>query len=229
MLRLSNVKISYGQLEVVHGVDLEVRKGELVALLGPNGAGKSTLLNAMAGLVRLKSGAISLEGRDIGRLPSHRVFRAGLSLVPQGRELFPEMTIWENLDLGVPASERRAGADRIENVLQLFPRLRERLLQHAGGLSGGERAMLAIGRALVSSPVVLLLDEPTAGLAPRVVQQVRDTLIKLKAGGLTVVLVEQNVNMALSIADAVYVMNSGRIAREEDMRHGEDLFQSFIA
>jgi branched-chain amino acid transport system ATP-binding protein len=228
MLTLSNVVVGYGQLEVIHGVDLRVDKGELVAVLGPNGAGKSTLLNAIAGLLKIRSGAIALNDRPIGRLPSHLVCRAGVSLVPQGRELFPEMTIWENLDLGVPASERRAGPQRIEEVLKLFPRLRERLTQLAGGLSGGERAMLALGRALVSHPSVLLLDEPTAGLAPKIVEQVRETLMALKTAGQTIILVEQNVKMALTVADSVYVMNGGRLTRDESSQKSEDLFRSFI-
>jgi branched-chain amino acid transport system ATP-binding protein len=229
MLSLSSVVISYGQLEVVHGIDLKVGKGELVAVLGPNGAGKSTLLNAIAGIVRIRSGSISLDDKSIGRLPSHLTCRAGISLVPQGRELFPEMTVRENLDLGVPTSARRAaGPERIEDVLRLFPRLRERVMQPAGGLSGGERAMLAIGRALVARPSVLLLDEPTAGLAPKVVDQVRETLMALKAGGQTTILVEQNVNMALAMADSVYLMNSGKLARKDDVRESKDLFESFI-
>jgi len=228
MLSLSRVVIGYGQLEVVHGVDLKVGKGELVAVLGPNGAGKSTLLNAIAGIIRIRSGAISLDDKSIGRLPSHLTCRAGVSLVPQGRELFLEMTVRENLELGVPASARRAGPERIEDVLRLFPRLRGRIVQPAGGLSGGERAMLAIGRALVARPSVLLLDEPTAGLAPKIVDQVRETLMALKAGGQTTILVEQNVNMALAVADSVYLMNSGKIARKEDVRESKDLFESFI-
>jgi branched-chain amino acid transport system ATP-binding protein len=228
MLSLSRVVIGYGQLEVVHGVDLEVGRGELVAVLGPNGAGKSTLLNAIAGIIRIRSGAISLDDKSIGRLPSHLTCRAGVSLVPQGRELFLEMTVRENLELGVPASARRAGPEHIEDVLRLFPRLRERIMQPAGGLSGGERAMLAIGRAIVARPSVLLLDEPTAGLAPKIVDQVRETLMALKAGGQTTILVEQNVNMALAVADSVYLMNSGKIARQEDVRESKDLFESFI-
>jgi branched-chain amino acid transport system ATP-binding protein len=228
MLSLSRVVIGYGQLEVVHGVDLEVGRGELVAVLGPNGAGKSTLLNAIAGIIRIRSGAISLDDKSIGRLPSHLKCRAGVSLVPQGRELFLEMTVRENLELGVPASARRAGPERIEDVLRRFPRLRERIMQPAGGLSGGERAMLAIGRAIVARPSVLLLDEPTAGLAPKIVDQVRGTLMALKAGGQTTILVEQNVNMALAVADSVYLMNSGKIARQEDVRESKDLFESFI-
>jgi branched-chain amino acid transport system ATP-binding protein len=232
MLKLSDVVLSYGPLEVVHGISLEVEKGKLVALLGANGAGKSTTLNAIAGLMPVRSGDIAIEGRRIDRKPSHVIFQYGVALVPQGRELFPDMTIWENLELGIPSSHLRDRDRLMEEILDLFPRLRERLNQMAGTLSGGERAMLAIGRALVSRPKVLLLDEPTAGLAPLIVRQVMETLLKLKAAGQTVILVEQNVKMALKIADFAYVMGGGRILdgrKKENFETDSEVFHSFIS
>jgi branched-chain amino acid transport system ATP-binding protein len=232
MLKLTDVVLSFGPLEVVHGISLEVEKGKLVALLGANGAGKSTTLNAIAGLMPIRSGDIAIEGRRIDRKPSHSIFQYGVALVPQGRELFPDMTIWENLELGIPSRDLRDRDRLIGEILDLFPRLRERLNQMAGTLSGGERAMLAIGRALVSRPKVLLLDEPTAGLAPLIVRQVMETLVKLRAAGQTVLLVEQNVKMALKIADFAYVMGGGRILdgrKSENFETDSEVFHSFIS
>jgi branched-chain amino acid transport system ATP-binding protein len=189
------------------------------------------MLNAIAGLLPVKSGSIVFAGQRIDHKPSHEIFQHGVSLLPQRRELFPDMTIWEHLELGIPYDRLRDRNQLIEEVLELFPLLRERLTRLAGNLSGGERALLAIGRALVSHPKVLLLDEPTAGLAPLIVKQVVELLQKLKDAGQTILLVEQNVKMALRIADFVYVIGSGRVLDERkrgEFESDSEVFRSFI-
>jgi len=216
---------------VLRGVSLAVPQGKVVALLGGNGAGKTTTMKTVVGVVRATGGEIELDGERIDRLPSHAIFARGIALVPQGRELFPDMTVAENLELGALARGSAGGklADLLEDVFDKFPRLRERTAQRAGSLSGGEQQMLATGRALMSRPTVLLLDEPTNGLAPLIVQELARTLKRLNEAGQTILLVEQNVRVALSIADYVYVIRTGEIVLESDARKIDDADEMFSA
>jgi branched-chain amino acid transport system ATP-binding protein len=230
MLTVDAVSVGYGHVMAVRRASLEVRLGEIVALLGPNGAGKSSLLRAIAGLLRPLEGEIRWEGLRLDSLPAHRVAYAGLALVPEGRQVLPDMTVRDNLmvggyvhhagsirDLLGPlgwVSHRPAVQTRLANVFGLFPQLQERQTQLAGSLSGGEQQMLAIGRAMMASPRLLLLDEPSIGLAPNLVREILALLVRLREGGLTVLLVEQDVHAALRIADRAYVMETGRIAVE---------------
>jgi branched-chain amino acid transport system ATP-binding protein len=233
MLRLEKIDAGYQSIRVLHQVDLEVPAGKVVALLGGNGAGKTTTLQAIAGLHSARSGTMIFKGRRIEGLPSHAVVRLGIALVPQARELFAEMTVLENLELGALALGSKADRPAVlGEVLSLFPRLDERRAQLAGTLSGGERAMLATGRAIMSRPSLLLLDEPTAGLAPLVVREVARALLRLKAAGQTILLVEQNIRMALGVADHVYVMRNGRIVADGDTRRftdDDEIFRSYFA
>jgi branched-chain amino acid transport system ATP-binding protein len=214
MLQLSNVRASYGAAPVLQGVSLEVGQGETVALLGPNGAGKSTLLAAITGTIRHRSGELRLEGQDLRALQSHEIVERGVRLVPEGRLVFAPFSVQDNLRLG---AVRLKGdlRERFEYVYQLFPRLSERRRQAAGTLSGGEQQMLAIGRALMSRPRLLLLDEPFLGLAPLVVFQIRESLDSLRASGLTMLIVEQKLDIALAFAQRAYVLIKGRMVLED--------------
>ena len=214
MLQLSDVRASYGAAPVLQGVSLEVGQGETVALLGPNGAGKSTLLAAITGTIRHRSGELRLEGQDLRALQSHEIVERGVRLVPEGRLVFAPFSVQDNLRLG---AVRLKGdlRERFEYVYQLFPRLSERRRQAAGTLSGGEQQMLAIGRALMSRPRLLLLDEPFLGLAPLVVFQIRESLDSLRASGLTMLIVEQKLDIALAFAQRAYVLIKGRMALED--------------
>jgi branched-chain amino acid transport system ATP-binding protein len=231
MLEIRKLEAGYGALRVLRGVSLAVPQGKVVALLGGNGAGKTTTMKTVVGVVRATGGEIELDGERIDRLPSHAVFARGIALVPQGRELFPDMTVAENLELGALARGSAGGklADLLEDVFDKFPRLRERTAQRAGSLSGGEQQMLATGRALMSRPTVLLLDEPTNGLAPLIVQELARTLRRLNEAGQTILLVEQNVRVAMSIADYVYVIRTGEIVLESDARKIDDADEMFSA
>jgi len=213
MLRLRNVSAGYGAVPVLSGVDLDVARGETVALLGPNGAGKSTLLAAVTGTIPQRAGEISVIEHDVARLASHRIVELGVTLVPEGRLVFAPFSVADNLRLGAIrlAGGRAALAKRFEYVYTLFPRLAERRAQVAGTLSGGEQQMLAIGRALMSRPKLLLLDEPSMGLAPLMVQKVFETIQAVAREGVTILLVEQNAKLALALAGRAYVMESGRI------------------
>lgn len=212
LLEVKGLEVSYGELKVLWGIDLEVDKGELVALVGPNGAGKTTLLKTIVGIVKEDKGDIIFEGRRINDLPPHERVRLGITLVPEGGELFPYMTVQENLDVGAYLPEaRKKYHENLEFVFTLFPRLKERRNQLAGTLSGGERQMLAIGRALMSSPKILLFDEPSHGLAPNLAVNVLRMIKQLNEEGYTVLLVEQNVRLALRISDRGYVLENGRI------------------
>jgi branched-chain amino acid transport system ATP-binding protein len=211
MLRLSDVSASYRGLRALQGVSLEVAKGEVVAVIGANGAGKSTLLRAIAGQLPT-SGSIELEGRSLARLPAWRITRMGVGLVPEGRRLFPRLTVESNLRLGAYA--RRGNPDRfatLDLVLSLFPRLGERMGQRAETLSGGEQQMLAIGRALMTAPRLLMLDEPSQGLMPRLVDDIFAAVARVRGLGVTVLLVEQRLAEALEIADRAYVLQTGRV------------------
>jgi len=233
MLEIRRLESGYASLAVLRGVSLSVKKGSVVALLGGNGAGKSTTMKTIVGVIRATAGEIELAGERIERLPSHAIFARGLALVPQGRELFPEMTVAENLELGALAT-RVAGTalEATKNeVFDRFPRLRDRADQRAGSLSGGEQQMLATGRALMSRPSVLLLDEPTNGLAPIIVQELVRILAVLKASGQTIVLVEQNVRVALAVADYVYVIRTGEIVMEApatELSSSDEVFQAYL-
>ena len=213
LLAVDRLAVHYGGIRAVQGVTLEVAEGETICVIGANGAGKSTTLRALVGLAPAAAGRITYAGRDITALPVHARARLGLSLVPEGRGIFPRMTITENLRMG--AYQHRDGTavrQDLERVLALFPRLAERQAQVAGTLSGGEQQMLAVGRALMSRPRLLLLDEPSMGLAPLVVEKIFATLREVAAQGVTLMLVEQNANLALQLSDRGYVLDNGRVA-----------------
>ena len=210
MQEVAGLDAGYGNVQVLHGLDLAVAGGEVLCLMGRNGAGKSTALKAIMGLVRPASGTVRLDGVRLDGLPAHEVPRHGLGYVPQGRRLFAELTVAENLEIGLMTRDH--GASTRERVLGLFPRLRERLGQVSGTLSGGEQQMLAIARALCLQPRVLLLDEPTEGLQPSMIALIRDTILALKATGVATILVEQRVDAALSLADRIAFVVTGRIA-----------------
>jgi len=214
MLRIRNLYAYYGSVTALSGVTCHVKEGEIVALIGANGAGKTTLLNAICGLVR-KKGEVAFQGREVGRMAAERLVGLGISQVPEGRQLFAPMTVAENLELG---SYHRSGrqakadiADDLDRVFNLFPVLKERGSQVAGTMSGGEQQMLAIARALMARPKLLLLDEPSLGLAPLVVENILATISRLKAEGMTIMLVEQNARAALKVAERAYVLETGRI------------------
>jgi branched-chain amino acid transport system ATP-binding protein len=212
LLQLRDTRISYGAIEAVKGISLELARGELVSLIGANGAGKTTTLNAIAGLLPVADGEILYDGTKINTLPAHKRLRQGLALVPEGRGIFTRLTVEENLRMGAYC---RRDTDAIEadmeRVFSMLPRVRERLQQVAGTLSGGEQQMVAIGRALLSRPRLLLLDEPSMGLAPLVVEKIFEVIRSVAAEGVTILLVEQNANLALEFSQRAYVMESGRI------------------
>jgi branched-chain amino acid transport system ATP-binding protein len=212
LLEVCDVHTYYGSIHALRGVSLSVGSGEIVTLIGSNGAGKSTTLKTISGLLRPREGQITLSGRRIDRLDAHRVVRLGICQAPEGRRVFPALTVGDNLDMGAFARRDRAGVRRDrERVYALFPRLRERLRQRAGTLSGGEQQMLAIGRALMAAPTVLLLDEPSMGLAPVLVDTIFDAIREINQQGTTIVLVEQNAQLALSVAQRGYVLQTGRV------------------
>lgn len=222
MLKLDNIVAGYGRTRILHGVTLDVPKGGLVALLGGNGTGKSTVLKTIVGLVNAQEGQVALAGRSINDVPTEDRAALGLSLVPQGKEVFGGMSVEENLLMGAYHRRRNRAeiADDLGGVYERFKRLRERRNVAAGMLSGGERQMLAIGRSLMARPTMLLLDEPSAALAPRVVEEIADAILALRDLGLTLLLVEQNVGMALDIADYIYLIRGGRIAFEREVGNG---------
>lgn len=210
MLKVNDINVYYGQIHSLKGVSLEVHEGEIVALIGANGAGKTTTLKTISGLLRSKTGSIELMGEDISHTEAHKLVARGLAHVPEGRRIFLQMTVLENLEMGAYVNNGNIKAD-IEDVFERFPRLKHRKDQIAGTLSGGEQQMLAMGRALMSKPKILMLDEPSMGLAPILVQQIFDIIKELHAAGTTILLVEQNAEMALEVANRAYVLESGRI------------------
>ena len=212
MLQLANVSAGYGSFQALFGVSLEVNAGESVAVIGPNGAGKTTLLRVISKLLPASEGTISMEGRPLDEVPAHQVIARGIAQVPENRRLFPKLTVEENLKMGgfLPSARARY-AERLEFVYSLFPRMRERRAQAAGTLSGGEQQMCAIGRALMSGPKLLLLDEPSAGLAPVVVQAIFGLIKRICAEGYTVLIVEQNIRQVLKVVDRAYLLETGRI------------------
>ena len=207
MLKLEGISTGYGPVQVLYDLNLEARPGEVLCLLGRNGAGKTTTMKAIMGLLPLSTGRVVLDGDDMSALPSHEVPKRGIGYIPQGRRLFTEMTVAENIDIGLMA--RRKGKDTRERVLDMFPRLRERESQRAETLSGGEQQMLATARALCLEPSVLLLDEPTEGLQPSMIQLIRETVITMRDQGVAVILVEQRIEAVLSLADRVAFLENG--------------------
>lgn len=219
MLTVNDINVFYGAIHAIKGVSLEVNEGEIVTLIGANGAGKSTILRTISGLLKPKTGSIQFEGQEIAGMPAHEIVKTGISQVPEGRRIFAEMSVLENLELGAFTRKDKDGikAD-MELVFERFPRLKERIGQLAGTLSGGEQQMLAMGRALMSRPRLLLLDEPSMGLAPLLIKEIFAIIQDINKTGTTVLLVEQNANMALSIAHIAYVLETGRITLSGDAK-----------
>jgi len=231
MLTVSGLHVDYAGVAALHGVDIEVDERELVALVGANGAGKSSLLAAVSGLHRPIRGRIEFQGTDIGRLPAYQVARLGVVLVPEGRRLFTQQTVVQNLMLGAyhrPPGERAADLDR---VYQLFPVLAERRRQRVGTLSGGEQQMVALGRALMSRPRLLMLDEPSLGISPKYTRMVFDVLAEIRASGTTILLVEQNLRAALDLADRAYVLQTGQVVASgpaDELARSDDVRRSYL-
>jgi branched-chain amino acid transport system ATP-binding protein len=232
VLELADVHVRYGSIRALQGVSLRVDQGELIALIGGNGAGKTTTLRTISGLLRPSEGAITFEETDLTSASTDRIVGLGISHCPEGRRIFGSLSVAENLRLGaVSVADAAAAAAELENVFTLFPLLKERLGQAGGTLSGGEQQMLAIGRALMSRPRLLLLDEPSLGLAPLMVERIFETIAELKRQGRTILLVEQNVHQALDVADRAYVLETGRIMLEgpaETLRHDPKVEQSYL-
>jgi branched-chain amino acid transport system ATP-binding protein len=232
MLALGSVDAGYGTFQALFGVSLEIRPGEAVAVIGPNGAGKTTLMRLISGLIRPMRGTISLQDVDLLSTPAHRIIELGIAHVPENRRLFPRMTVQDNLRMGAYApSARSKFQERLAFVYNLFPRLLERRRQFAGTLSGGEQQMCAIGRALMSEPKLLLLDEPSAGLAPVIVQQVFALIERIRASGLTVLIVEQNVRQVLHVVDRAYLLEAGAIRASgsaAELLAGEAIHQAYL-
>ena len=232
MLNISDINVYYGAIHAIKGISLTVNQGEIVTLIGANGAGKSTTLRTISGLLKPKTGSITFQGQDIAGTPAHKIVGLGISQVPEGRRIFTEMTVMENLDLGAFIRKDKDGiaADK-KRVFELFPRLEERQDQVAGTLSGGEQQMLAMGRALMSRPKLLLLDEPSMGLAPLLIKEIFSIIEDINKSGTTVLLVEQNANMALSIANRAYVLETGRITLSGDAKKlaaSEDVRKAYL-
>ena len=232
MLDVKDINVYYGAIHAIKGISLSVDEGEIVTLIGANGAGKSTTLRTISGLLKPKTGSINFLGKDIAGMPAHKIVREGISQVPEGRRIFAEMTVQENLELGAFI---RSDTDEIKKDFKMvfgrFPRLEERRLQQAGTLSGGEQQMLAMGRALMSRPKLLLLDEPSMGLAPLLIREIFNIIVDINKTGTTVLLVEQNANMALSIANRAYVLETGRITISGDAKElaaSEDIRKAYL-
>ena len=212
MLKITNLKVAYGGIQALRGIDLEVPDGKIVTLIGANGAGKSTTLQAISGLVRAADGFIQYDGKELIGMPTHQIISSGIALVPEGRRVFADLTVLENLKIGAYLRRDKDEIEKdIEWVYSLFPRLKERHWQLAGTLSGGEQQMLAVGRALMSRPKLMMMDEPSLGLAPLIVQDIFSIVQEINRQGVTILLIEQNANMALKIADFAYVLETGTI------------------
>lgn len=230
MLNIENLKVSYGGIEAVKGISFHVEKGQIVTLIGANGAGKSTTLRSIAGLVKSAEGIVTFEGENITALPPDAIVSRGVTLVPEGRRVFPDLTVLENLKIGAYLRKDKLDND-LEWVYSLFPRLKERSWQAAGTLSGGEQQMLAVGRALMSKPKLLMMDEPSLGLAPLIVKDIFDIIQKINSEGVTILLIEQNANRALHIADTGYVLETGRITMNgpgKELLKNEDIKKAYL-
>ena len=231
LLSVRDLNVSYGAIKAVRGISFDIERGEIVTLIGANGAGKSTTLNTIAGLIRPDSGEIELSGESIVGVRPHTIVEKGLALCPEGRRVFTRMSVAENLDMGGYTRTDAENAETIERVYERFPRLRERVKQPAGTMSGGEQQMLAMGRALMSKPDLLMLDEPSMGLAPILVQEIFDIIKELNRQGTTILLVEQNASMALSIADRGYVLEVGRTVKcgsGAELLHDDDVRKAYL-
>lgn len=232
MLEVSKLKVAYGAAPALWDVSIRVETGELVCVVGPNGAGKTTLINTLAGLNRASQGSIVFHGNDVTRIAPHKFCQAGIAIVPESRRLFAGMTVLENLELGSYLPEAKARRkDTLEQVCELFPAVRQKLPMPAGSLSGGQQQMVAIGRALMARPKLLLLDEPSLGLAPSIVMDMFDAIRRINADGLSVLLVEQNVSMAMEIAKRVYVLEEGRIVMEgpaDDLMRRPEIRKAYL-
>jgi len=233
MLKIENLVINYGAIKAIKGINVEVKKGEIVTLIGANGAGKSTILRAISSILKPASGKIILDGKDITGKPPHKIVELGISQAPEGRMIFSNLTVQENLDMGAYTRKDKDNIkEDLELIFKLFPRLQERLKQPGGTLSGGEQQMLAISRALMSKPKLLLLDEPSLGIAPILVKQIFEKIKALKdVTGLTILLVEQNANLALSISNYAYVLETGNIILEgeaKEMASNPDIRKAYL-
>ena len=232
MLKVDNLEVAYGNIKAIKGISLEVNQGEIVTLIGSNGAGKSTTLRAISGILKPRGGSITFNGERIDGVEGHEIVAKGICQSPEGRRIFPRMTVDENLDLGAFLRNDKSAiaADR-ERVLELFPRLQERIDQKAGTMSGGEQQMLAVGRALMGSPKLLLLDEPSMGLAPVLVDMIFETIEKINKQGTTILLVEQNALAALNVADRAYVLESGSIkmsGKAKDLISNDEVTKAYL-
>jgi branched-chain amino acid transport system ATP-binding protein len=232
MLKVDNLEVAYGNIKAIKGISLEVNQGEIVTLIGSNGAGKSTTLRAISGILKPRGGSITFNGERVDGVEGHEIVAKGICQSPEGRRIFPRMTVDENLDLGAFLRNDKAAiaADR-QRVLELFPRLQERIDQKAGTMSGGEQQMLAVGRALMGSPKLLLLDEPSMGLAPVLVDMIFETIEKINKQGTTILLVEQNALAALNVADRAYVLESGSIkmsGKAKDLISNDEVTKAYL-
>ncbi len=232
LLEVNNIHAYYGNIQALRGISLTVEKGEIVSLIGANGAGKTTILRCISRLVMLREGSINLEGEDLSKFKAHELVYKGVAMVPEGRGIFAKLTVAENLEMGAFSRDDQAGIDSdLERVFDLFPRLKERRTQIAGTLSGGEQQMLATGRALMASPRLLLLDEPSMGLAPVLVESVFDTIQRINEEGTTILLVEQNAMMAFQVANRGYVLQTGEIVLNdsvENLRQNEMVQKAYL-
>ena len=231
LLKVSDIHVSYGSIRAIKGVSFEVNKGEIVTLIGANGAGKSTALNTIAGLLRPTEGTIEFDGKVINNLPAHKLIPLGIVLCPEGRRVFSHMTVEENLDMGGYTRSKAENNESLETVYSYFPRLKERRNQSAGTLSGGEQQMLAMGRTLMSRPSLMMLDEPSMGLAPILVDMIFDIIKSLHNNGATILLVEQNASAALKIADRAYVLETGHITKSgtgSELAHSDDIRKAYL-
>ena len=231
LLEVKDLHVSYGEIKAIRGINFNINQGEIVTIIGSNGAGKSTTLNSLAGLIKPASGTVLFNGEDVTKLESYELVKKGISLSPEGRQIFPRMSVIENLELGGYFRTRAELEKGKNNVFELFPILKERSWQAGGTLSGGEQQMLAIGRALMASPKILILDEPSLGLAPIIVKEIFKMIRRIRDEGITVLLVEQNTKMALSISDRGYVLETGKIRLEgksEELLNNEEVHKLYL-